>query len=59
MKTCINKPLSPVGCVREFTTDMELAVEIAEVVTQQCCSGPHHNEHSTALSQVRGHAQPG
>lgn len=45
MKTCINKPLNLVGCVREFTTDMQL-VEIAEEVTHQHCSGPHYNQHS-------------
>lgn len=52
MKTCINKPLNPLGCVREFTTDIQLVVEIAEEVTQQRCSGPHYDQHSTALSQV-------
>lgn len=36
MKTCINKALNSVGCVREFTTVMQLVGEVAKEVTQQC-----------------------
>lgn len=34
MQTCINKPLNPLGCVREFTTNMQIVGEVAEEMTQ-------------------------
>lgn len=54
IKTCI-KPLNPVSCVRECTTDMQLVGEVAEEMTQQRyprCSEPHYDPRSTTLSQV-------
>lgn len=61
MKTCPNKLLkNPVGCVREFTTDMQLVGEVAEEMTQQCyphCSKPCYDPRSAALSQVQGDVQ--